>query len=87
MDTQSFSKTPKLTDISNGLISLDNTLQLRKVNTDHLLGRNSLQDIFLSEDNFEDAEIFYPSKMNDFSQNVLEHKEADIKKNVQPLLL
>lgn len=87
MDTQSFSNTPNLTDISNGLISLDNTLQLRKVNNDHLLERKSLQNIFLSEDNFEDAEIFYPSKMNDFCKNVLEHKEADIKNNVQPFLL
>lgn len=87
MDTHKYSKTPNIIDISNSLVPSDNTLQLRKVSNNHLLDRKSLQDIFLSEDNFEDAEIFYPSKMNDFSQNVIEHKEADIKNNVQPFLL
>lgn len=87
MDTHKYSKTPNIIDISKIIVPFDDSLQLRKVNTDHLLERKSLQDIFLSKDNFEEAEIFYPSKMNDFSQNVLKHKEADIKKNVQPLLL
>lgn len=87
MDTHKYSKTPNIIDISKRIVPFDDSLQLRKVNTDHLLERKSLQDIFLSEDNFEDAEIFYPSKMNNFSQNVLEHKEADIKNNVQSFLL
>ncbi|WP_407406099.1 DUF3871 family protein [Chryseobacterium sp.] len=87
MDTHKYSKTPNIIDINNSLVPSDDTLQLRKVSNNHLLERKSLQDIFLSEDNFEDAEIFYPSKMNYFSQNVLEHKEADIKNNVQPFLL
>lgn len=87
MDTHKYSKTPNIIDISKRIVPPNNTLQLSKINTDHLLERKSLQDIFLSKNNFEDAEIFYPSKMNNFSKNVLEHKEADIKNNVQSFLL
>ena len=43
-----------------------------------------LRDIFLED--FEDAEVFYPSKMNDDNQNVLVEKEVE-PIEVQPFLI
>ena len=51
--------------------------------------KKSLRNIFLEDDNFldiEDAEVFYPSKMNDNSPNNLANNEVDTKNLVQPFL-
>ena len=44
-----------------------------------------LRDIFLED--FEDAEVFYPSKMNEENPNLLLEKEVETKNIVQPFLM
>lgn len=75
MDTQNFSKTPNIIYINNRGDSSEDFLKLRIVNEHQLLERKSLQDIFVDYD-FEDAEVFYPSK----KMNGIDKYELDIKK-------
>ena len=46
-----------------------------------------MRDIFLEVEDFEDAEVFYPSKMNEENSNVLVEKEVETKNLVQPFLM
>ena len=66
--------------------------------TESLLDNESLEDmirfnraknLFLRDDSddFEDAEVFYPSKMNEESPNGLVDKEVETKNLVQPFLI
>ena len=66
--------------------------------TESLLDNESLEDmirfnraknLFLRDDSddFEDAEVFYPSKMNEESPNVIVDKEVETKNLVQPFLM
>ncbi len=63
MDTQSFSKTPNIIEVS--LRSQENpiNLELISVNNTTSTERKSLRNIFLDDtESFGDAEIFYPSR-------------------------
>jgi len=64
MDTQNFSKTPNIIYINNRGNSSEDFLELRNVNENQLLERKSLQDTFVYYV-CEDAEVFYPSRMNE----------------------
>lgn len=81
MDTIKFSKTPNIIDNTN----VGTHLQMRSV-ADTVEDKKSMRDIFLDEEDFEDAEVFYPSKMNDDNQNVLVEKEVE-PIEVQPFLI
>ena len=82
MDTTKFSKTPNITES----IIVDSTMQSRSVanNTEN---KKPLRDLFLEEEDFEDAEVFYPSKMNEENPNLLVDKEVETKNLVQPFLM
>ena len=58
MDTTKFSKTPNIIDNTN----IGTPLQMRSV-AGYVEEKKSMRDIFLDEEDFEDAEVFYPSKM------------------------
>lgn len=74
MDTQSFSKTPNIIDVSIRPQESPVNLQLRNVSNQTSLEKKSLRDIFLDEsESFEDAEVFYPSKMNEEPKPEPEH--------------
>lgn len=79
MDITKFSKTPNITES----IIVDSTMQSRSVanNTEN---KKPLRDLFLEEEDFEDAEVFYPSKMNEENPNLLVDKEVETKNLVQP---
>lgn len=81
MDTTKFSKTPNIIDSTD----VGTPLQMRSV-AGNLEEKKSMRDIFLEED-FEDAEVFYPSKMNEENSNVLVDKEVETKNLVQPFLM
>ena len=53
---------------------------------ENIAGKKSVRDILLSDDDFDDADVFYPSKMNDFNSNNLENNEVE-QKEVQPFSL
>ncbi len=76
MENQDFSKT-----ITNNP-SADPGLLLRRLD-----GNKSIRDIFLEDGDYEDAEVFYPSKMNYNASSNLEDKEVEQIKTVQPFLL
>ena len=82
MDITKFSKTPNITES----IIVDSTMQSRSVanNTEN---KKPLRDLFLEEEDFEDAEVFYPSKMNEENPNLLVDKEVETKNLVQPFLM
>ena len=82
MDTTKFSKTPNIIDNTN----VGTPLQMRSV-VGNVEEKKSMRDIFLDEEDFEDAEVFYPSKMNEESPNVLVDKEVETKNLVQPFLM
>ena len=74
MDTTKFSKTPNIIDNTN----VGTTLQMRSV-AGNVEDKKSMRNIFLDEEDFEDAEVFYPSKMNE--------ENSDLKPNSNPNLL
>ena len=76
MENQDFSKT-----ITNNP-SADPGLLLRRLD-----GNKSIRDIFLEDGDYEDAEVFYPTKMNYNASSNLEDKEVEQIKTVQPFLL
>ena len=76
MENQDFSKT-----ITNNP-SADPGLLLRRLD-----GNKSIRDIFLEDGDYEDAEVFYPSKMNYNASSNLEDKKVEQIKTVQPFLL
>lgn len=76
MENQDFSKT-----ITNNP-SADPGLLLRRLD-----GNKSIRDIFLEDGDYEDAEVFYPSKMNYNASSNLEDKEVEQIKTVQHFLL
>jgi hypothetical protein len=81
MDTQSFSKTPNIIEVSVAPQEPLINLQLRNVSNTTHVEKKSFRDIFLDDnESFEDAEVFYPSKMNE------EHK-PEPKNVVQAFLM
>ncbi len=81
MDTQSFSKTPSIIEVSVRPQETHVNLQLRSVGNQTSLEKKSIRDIFLDDnESFEDAEIFYPSKMN-------EESKPKLKDEVQTFLM
>lgn len=88
MDRTEFNKTPNIIEEH----TLQDTLQIRSVADSIPLLQNekSLRNIFLEDDIFldiEDAEVFYPSKMNDNPSNNLANNEVDTKNLGQPFLM
>ena len=81
MDTTKFSKTPNIIDNTN----IGTPLQMRSV-AGYVEEKKSMRDIFLDEEDFEDAEVFYPSKMNEENSNGLVEKEVE-PIEVQPFLM
>lgn len=87
MDTQSFSKTPNIKEIGSKPTEALINLQLRSVSNQTSLEKKSIRDVFLDEnESFEDAKVFYPSKMNEENPNVLIAKEVE-QVEVQPFLM
>ncbi|MPS66266.1 DUF3871 family protein [Chryseobacterium sp.] len=87
MDTQSFSKTPNIIEVSVRLQESPVNIQLRNVSNQVSIEKKSIRDIFLDDsESFEDAEVFYPSKMNEEHPNVLIEKEVE-QVEVQPFLM
>lgn len=93
MENQEFSKTPNIIEEH----TIHNTLQIRSVAEtmpQHQQDKKSLRDIFLDDEvdfmDIEDAEVFYPSKMNEIqSESTVTHlvlQEVE-QKEVQPFLL
>lgn len=81
MDTQSFSKTPNIIAVSVRSQEPLINLQLRNVSNTTHVEKKSFRDIFLDDnESFEDAELIYPSKMNE------EHK-PESKNEVQAFLM
>lgn len=79
MDTQSFSKTPNIIEVSVRPQESPVHLKLRSVADNASLEKKSIRDIFLDDnETFEDAEVFYPSKMNDFEKETDTPVQADI---------
>ena len=74
MDTTKFNETESLLDNE----SLEDMIRF-----------NRAKNLFLRDDSddFEDAEVFYPSKMNEESPNGLVDKEVETKNLVQPFLI
>lgn len=69
MDTQSFSKTPNIIEVSVRPQETPVNLKLRSVSNTTSVEKKSIRDIFLDDnESFEDAEVFYPSKMNELSK-------------------
>ena len=88
MDTTEFNKTPNIIEQH----TLQDTLQIRSVADSIPLHQNkkSIRNIFIEDDNFldiEDAEVFYPSRMNDNPSNNLANNEVETKNLVQPFLM
>lgn len=72
------SKTTNIIEINHRNTPFPPDLQLKRVN--NLSDKKSLDDIFLSDnENFEDAEIFYPSRMNIPDQPKSESSTVDNK--------
>lgn len=82
MDTTKFSKTPNIIESTSDSTTLVGTPQIRGLSE-----KKSLRDIFLEDEDFEDAEVFYPSKMNEQNPNTLVDKEVETKNLVQPFLM
>lgn len=81
MDTQSFSRTPNIIEVSVRPQESPVNLKIRSVSNITSVEKKSIRDIFLDDnESFEDAEIFYPSKMNE------EHK-PEPKNVVQAFLI
>ncbi|WP_267403534.1 MULTISPECIES: DUF3871 family protein [unclassified Chryseobacterium] len=81
MDTQSFSKTPNIIEVSVRPQETPVNLKIRSVSNITSVEKKSIRDIFLDDnESFEDAEIFYQSKMNE------EHK-PEPKNEVQAFLM
>ena len=79
MDTTDFNNS---TNIIGKIDNRDKSLILHSVSD-----KKSIRDIFLDdEDEIEDAEIFYPSKMNGNSNSEI-NKEVETKDLVQPFLM
>ena len=79
MDTTDFNNS---TNIIGKIDNRDKSLILHSVSD-----KKSIRDIFLDdEDEIEDAEIFYPSKMNGNSNSEI-NKEVENKDLVQPFLM
>ncbi|MBL1223286.1 DUF3871 family protein [Chryseobacterium sp. L7] len=71
MDTQSFSKTPNIIEVSLRAEEPLINLQLRNVNNTTVVEKKTIRDIFLDvNEGFKDAEVFYPSKMNDIEKKI-----------------
>lgn len=71
MDTQSFSKTPNIIEINVRPQESPVNLQLRSVSNTTSIEKKSIRDLFLDDnESFEDAEVFYPSKMNDIEKKI-----------------
>ena len=88
MDTTEFNKTPNIIEEH----TLQDTLQIRSVADSIQLHQNkkSLRNIFIEDDNFldiEDAEVFYPSRMNDNPSDNLANNEVETKNLGQPFLM
>ena len=82
MDTTKFSKTPNIIESTSDSTTIVGTPQIRGLSE-----KKSLRDIFLEDEDFEDAEVFYPSKMNQDNPSILESKEVETKDLVQPFLM
>lgn len=71
MDTQSFSKTPNIIEVGVSLQETPVNLQLRSVSNTASIEKESIRDIFLDDnENFKEADVFYPSKMNDIEKKI-----------------
>lgn len=91
MDTQSFSKTPNIIEVILRPQQNPINLKLRSVSNTTHVEKKSIRDIFLDDnENFEEAEIFYPSKMNDVNipiQVDIPNKKPETSNVVQAFLM
>ncbi|MDR6406121.1 MULTISPECIES: DUF3871 family protein [Chryseobacterium] len=91
MDTQSFSKTPNIIGVTLRPQETPINLQLRNVSNTTHVEEKSIRDIFLDDnESFEEAKVFYPSKMNDVSipiQADILNKKPETSNVVQAFLM
>lgn len=91
MDTQSFSKTPNIIEMILRPQENPINLQLRSVSNTTHVEKKSIRDIFLDDnESFEEAEVFYPSKMNDVNipiQADIPNKKPETSNVVQAFLM
>ena len=71
MDTQNSSKTLNIIEEGVSLQETPVNLQLRSMSNTPSIENKSIRDIFLDDnESFEEAEVFYPSKMNDIEKRI-----------------
>lgn len=91
MDTQSFSKTPNIIGVTLRPQETPINLQLRSVSNATLVEKKPIRDIFLDDnESFQEAKVFYPSKMNDVSipiQADIPNKKPETSNVVQAFLM
>ncbi|MDQ1858310.1 protein of unknown function [Chryseobacterium taichungense] len=91
MDTQSFSKTPNIIEVILRPQQNPINLKLRSVSNTTHVEKKLIRDIFLDDnESFEEAEIFYPSKMNDVNipiQVDIPNKKPETSNVVQAFLM
>ncbi|AZA52772.1 DUF3871 family protein [Chryseobacterium sp. G0201] len=90
MDTQSFSKTPNIIELVSRSVEAPISLELRSVSNTVSVEKKSIRDLFLDDnETFEDAEVFYPSKMNeiDIPRIDIPKKEPETSNVVQAFLM
>lgn len=80
MDTQNFNNSTATVDSNTSLNY--NHLVLENVNR-----KKPISDIFINNGDFEDAKIFYPSKMNENQNNQVDNSEPETKNIVQAFYL
>lgn len=94
MDTQSFSKTPNIIEVGSRSTEAPIGLELRRVSNTISVEKKSIRDLFLDDNEiFEDAEVFYPSKMNEIDTPIqavkvdIPNKEPETSNVVQAFLM
>lgn len=94
MDTQSFSKTPNIIEVGSRSTEAPIGLELRSVSNTISVEKKSIRELFLDDnESFEDAEVFYPSKMNDIDTPIqtaridIPDKEPETSNVVQAFLM
>jgi hypothetical protein len=90
MDTQIFSKTPNILEVGSRSTEAPIDLELRSISNTISVEKKSIRDLFLDDnETLEDAEVFYPSKMNNIDTPRIDipKKEPETSNVVQAFLM
>jgi len=80
MDKQNFNN-------STATVDSNTSLNYKHLVLENVNRKNPISDIFISDGDFEDAKIFYPSKMNENQNNQVDISEPETKNIVQAFYL